>query len=76
MDEFRGKRTIRDSVDHGVIVIWSFTVSRTKHFWAELSPTPNNIFYLDFFLCEGEVKLNWGKILVFGETFLKISKII
>ena len=82
MDEFRENREIRDSVDRQSKEILEKSVSEskksflTKHFWAELSPTPRNIFYLDFFLRKREIKLNWGKIMNFGKTFLKISKLI
>ena len=36
----------------------------------ELSPTPRNIFCLDFFLRKLKQKLNWAKLLIFWKTFL------
>ena len=34
-------------------------------FCPELSPTPSNVFPLDFFVCKGEIKRDRGKILDF-----------
>ena len=46
-----------------------FTVSDVQNFWSKLSPTPNELFCLDFFLREDEKKLYRQKLFFFPNTF-------
>ena len=47
-----------------------FTVSDVKKVWSKLSPTPKELFCLDFLLRKDEQKLYRQKLLIFSKTFL------